>query len=68
MTREQALKQREEAIRQSQLSLYASLQQTLNEVSEEMLGDSKWNKDIADRSFKELMDALVDHFGMEPFE
>jgi hypothetical protein len=65
MIPEQATKAKEEALRQSQLDLYHLMQETMNEIANEMLGETQWKTVLVDRSFQELMDELVDHFGME---
>lgn len=65
MSPEQATKAKEEALRQSQLDLYHMMQETMNEIANEMLGASQWKTALVDRSLQELMDDLVDHFGME---
>lgn len=68
MTHAQAEKQRMIALRNSQLDLYHRLQETLNEVSGEMLGTKDWRTDQVDRSLRELLDEINDHFGMEEEE
>ena len=63
MTHNQAAVEKVRALRSSQLDLYPQLQGTLNEVSDEMLGNTTWRTDQVDRSLRELMDSLVEHFG-----
>lgn len=65
MTHEQAAKEKEIALRDSQLDLYHSLQGTLEEVSDEMLGNREWQTDKVDRSLRDLFDEIWDHFGMD---
>lgn len=65
MSPEQAEKQRLIALRESHLGLYHRLQETLNDISKEMLGNKEWNTDKVDRSLQELLDEINDHFGME---
>lgn len=65
MTHDQAIKERDKALRESQLDLYHLLQGELNEISIEMLGNKEWKTENVDRSLQELLDEITDHFGME---
>ena len=65
MTHEQAIKERDAALRESQLDLFHSLQLCLDEASLEMLGKDDWSTDKVDRELRYLMDELISHFGME---
>lgn len=65
MTYEQAIKERDAALRESQLDLFHSLRLCLDEASREMLGNKDWSTDKVDRELRELMDELISHFGEE---
>lgn len=65
MTYNQAQKQRLIALKESQLALFHRLQETLDEVSKEMLGTDEWSTTKVDHSLQELLDEINDHFGME---
>ncbi len=65
MSPEQAAERKEATLRESQLGLYHSLQETLDQVGKEMLGNTKWRTDQVDRSLEELLDEINNHFGSE---
>jgi hypothetical protein len=56
-------KKKQKAIRDNQLCLFHALQQTLNEISGEMLGNDKWDTDIVDRALDELAQEIHENFG-----
>tara|TARA_R110002124_G_scaffold149931_1_gene316210 strand:- start:147 stop:335 length:189 start_codon:yes stop_codon:yes gene_type:complete len=57
------IEKKQKAIRENQLCLFHALQQTLSEISGEMLGTDKWDTDIVDQQLDELASEIKDHFG-----
>lgn len=45
-------------------SLFHSLQETMNEISGEMLGNKQWRTDVIDRYLLWLREEIADHFGL----
>lgn len=62
-THERAAKEKVAATREGHLHLYQRLQETLNELSLEMLGNKEWDTTAVDRELDDMLESLNDYFG-----